>query len=97
MMKKLEKTFKGRGEVKHYTFSQIQENKTSYVYKVTPPYNAPPHYEVFRKKIFTGFGNEKETYPTSNAFGVYAWWTREKEGIKPLVERIEQLDELAVK
>lgn len=95
-METLEKEFIGRGEVRGFKFTQVQNNTTSYAYKVTTP-SGKVHYEVFRKKVFTGFGSEKETYPTAKAFGVSAWWCSTPEQIQKLVHRIEELDALKQK
>lgn len=68
-MKPLEKEFIGRGEVKGFKFIQIKATDLAYLYKVING-NAI-YYEVFKKRENARYG--VISYPTSNAFGVWAW------------------------
>jgi hypothetical protein len=75
---KLEKQFKGKGEVKDFKFTKVEETERGYIYKVNDSY-----YEVFKKKtapICLDFETRtysadtvKEIYPKSNDFGAWAW------------------------
>ena len=71
-MKELEKSFKGKGEVKGFMFTQIKKTEHAYIYKVD--YYGGTHYEVFERKE-----NERWdciSYPKSKSFGVWAWTYR---------------------
>jgi hypothetical protein len=69
-MKQLQKEFEGIGEVKGYSFKQIQEIKgVLYVYEVKG--FGATHYEVF-KHVENGRFN-CVSYPRSTVFGVSAW------------------------
>jgi hypothetical protein len=69
-MKELEKEFIGKGEVRGFQFEQVQANDNGYIYKVQ--HIGEPYYEVFKRKENTQFDNI--SYPSSKAFGVWAWW-----------------------
>lgn len=69
-MKELEKTFIGRGEVRGFVFTQKEKTETGYIYEVQN--GDYTYFEVFAKKINRRFGGV--CYPTSAAFGVWAWW-----------------------
>ena len=69
-MKPLPIEFIGRGEVKGYVFRQISATDRAYLYEVRTT-NTNVHYEVFKLKINKRF--DCVSYPTSKAFGVYAW------------------------
>ena len=74
-MEKLKVAFIGKGEVKGMIFNKVAETDLGYIYSVGD------HFEVFRKKIVNKIdwetkqptGEQKETYPKSNSFGVWAW------------------------
>lgn len=75
-MKKLESKFIGKGEVKGFEFEKIQETENALLYKVQTGEHF--HYEVFKRKIQDSHPRalvqeQKEAYPKSNAFGVWAW------------------------
>jgi len=77
-MKSLDKTFIGKGEVRGIIFTQVKETENGYIYK-----RSDELFEVFEKrtqkegtKKYGGVEihfEEKELYPTSNAFGKWAW------------------------
>tara|TARA_R110000868_G_scaffold106690_2_gene292414 strand:+ start:1855 stop:2166 length:312 start_codon:yes stop_codon:yes gene_type:complete len=80
-MKELESKFKGVGEVKGFKYNRIKTTETMYVYSVHT--GESTHFEVFErrtvplcidfeKRIYSET-ERKETYPKSNAFGVWAW------------------------
>lgn len=68
-MKKLQKQFTGKGQVKGFTFTQIKQNEVGYIYKVETGVNT--HYEVFEHKENTLYNCV--SYPTNKAFGKWAW------------------------
>lgn len=70
-MKELQKEFIGRGEVRGFKFKQISETNWGFIYEVTHEGNK--YYEVFKRKENTQYSNV--SYPTSKAFGIWAWWT----------------------
>jgi len=72
-MKKLEKHFIGRGEVRGFKFTQLQATNSAFLYKVES--SGVIYYEVFRKRVNARFGNV--SYPTSKAFGKWAWTFRD--------------------
>jgi hypothetical protein len=71
-MKQLSKEFDGRGEVKQHRFVQLAANDLGYIYEVYPP-EGRSYFEVFKKKENTQF--DCVSYPSSNAFGTWAWTT----------------------
>ena len=68
-MKELPKRFMGRGEVKGFIFRQIRCADRAFLYEVNT--GGGIHYEVFRKRINRRFA--RLSYPTANAFGIWAW------------------------
>jgi hypothetical protein len=69
-IKQLPLEFKGRGEVKSYSYKQIKRSGLCYVYAVLAP-NGQTWYEVFKAKINPLYGNI--SYPSSKQFGLTAW------------------------
>lgn len=67
-MKELQQQFKGRGEVKGYTFTQIRVTDKGFIY--SKELNGSLSYEVFKRKENKRF--DCISYPTSNSFGVWA-------------------------
>ena len=61
--------FQGRGEVKGYIFTQVRKTDKALLYKVSS--GDREHYEVLKRIINTRFACE--SYPTSKAFGIWAW------------------------
>ena len=78
-MRDLAENFEGRGEVKGYSFTQMQKSNKAYLYHVSNN-EGGFHYEVFRRKENTRFG--VVSYPSSKAFGVWAWTTGDFESAK---------------
>ena len=88
-MIELKENFVGTGEVKGFEFRQLKKNGKAFLYEVKSEYNydGVPEidvwYEVFERKISKEnermIGEEKvvfeerEMYPRSNAFGVWAF------------------------
>jgi len=70
-MKEIQKLIQGRGEVKGYTFKQIEANEHGYIYEVIG--GAKPRWEVFKRKENTQFNCV--SYPSSKAFGLWATQT----------------------
>jgi hypothetical protein len=76
IIKPLQKKFAGRGEVKGYEFSLVSKTKWGFCYEVSYD-GIITHYEVFLRKINNRFGCE--SYPTSKAFGYWAWTFKTKD------------------
>jgi hypothetical protein len=82
MLIEIEKEFIGIGEVSGFKFTRIGRTDAAYCYEVAQE-GVNTHYEVFRRKntpVCIDFEKRiysetefKETYPKSNAFGVWAW------------------------
>lgn len=70
-MKELEERFEGRGEVKGYSFELFYKRPEAYIYKKTHVDTGTVSYEVFKRKENAYF--DCVSYPTSKAFGVWAW------------------------
>lgn len=70
-MKELEEKFEGRGEVKGYSFELFEKCPAAYIYKKMHVETGTVSYEVFKRKENTYF--DCVSYPTSKAFGVWAW------------------------
>lgn len=68
-MKDLPKHFIGRGEVRKFKFTRIRCAERAFIYEVDT--GDSKYYEVFKKRRNRRFGNV--SYPTSNAFGIWAW------------------------
>jgi len=68
-MRDLQKQNRGRGEVKGYQFTQIRQTEMAYLYEVS--FGDRKHYEVFKKVINRRYACV--SYPTSKAFGIWAW------------------------
>lgn len=68
-MKQLLKHFIGRGEVKDFKFTQIKCSEQAFLYEVDT--GDTKYYEVFKKRRNRRFGNI--SYPSSYAFGIWAW------------------------
>lgn len=79
-MKQLRKEFTGIGEVRGFTFRQISLTKWGFLYEVD--FGGTKYYEVFKKRVNTQFNNV--SYPSSKAFGLWAWTTSD-------FERAEQI------
>jgi hypothetical protein len=82
-MKNLESIFEGKGEVSGNTFQKIKESENAFLYEVLHKETGTKWYEVFQRKIqkagetmMAGVKvnfEEKERYPKTNDFGVWAW------------------------
>jgi hypothetical protein len=73
-MKELEKEFTGRGQVKGFKFTQMDQTNKGFMYEVLA--DGQIHYEVFKRVLNTRY--ECISYPTDKAFGLWAWTTRDK-------------------
>jgi hypothetical protein len=73
-MKELRESFEGKGEMKGFIFTQLQKTDKCYLYEVKTEGHIG--YEVFQHKINTHFNCI--SYPSSKAFGVWAWYFRDK-------------------
>lgn len=95
---KLPNQIKGKGDVSGYTYTQIKDGGTYYVYAVTEE-DSPDvsHMEVFMKKttpICIDFENRlysfkevKEIYPKSKDFGRWAFTANTPKQVKEIVEK----------
>lgn len=70
-MKQLREIFSGEGEVRGYTFTQIKKNDRAYLYEVLCDETGIKHWEVFKHRENSRFGCI--SYPSSKAFGDWAW------------------------
>lgn len=60
----------GKGEVKGFVFTKAMESDYAFIYEVDCG-RLKNHYEVFKKKAKTN--SVRYCYPTSKAFGFWAW------------------------
>ena len=85
-MIKLEKEFIGIGEVKGFKFKMLFNNEKAFMYEVSCENEdgyTSRWYEVFERRVSKATDTimngvmvhfeEREVYPKSNSFGVYAW------------------------
>ncbi|WP_312133709.1 hypothetical protein [Empedobacter sp.] len=70
-MRSLKRKFEGKGEMKDFTFTQIARNDFAVIYEKVYKNHIKKTYEVFEIKINSRFN--LESYPTSKAFGIWAW------------------------
>jgi len=83
-IKELPKKFKGKGEVKGYSFTQIDNQDGVYIYRVEDDESNNDHYEVFNRKLMHPHPrmnpqpewDKYVQYPASGAFGISAWTCR---------------------
>jgi hypothetical protein len=68
-MKSLKTQIKGLGEVRGFIFTQISKTDGAFLYEVNTGNQI--HYEVFKKRVNTRYGCI--SYPTSKAFGIWAF------------------------
>lgn len=81
-IKKLEKEFIGRGEVRGFHFKQIYEHPKFYIYMVTLDTDKPViHYELIRKMVGCKQDQKYEIYPGSKSFGIHGWTQLTIEGV----------------
>ena len=85
-MIKLEKEFIGVGEVKGFKFKMLFENEKAFMYEISYENEdgyTSKWYEVFERRVSKATDtimngimvhfDEREIYPKSNSFGVWAW------------------------
>lgn len=107
-MDKLEEKFIGIGEVRGFLFEQLDKNEYTYLYRVSSKDEDTGSiklwYEVFERRhskeldtVLDGqpiHFEEKESYPKSNSFGVWAWTSgdldRAKEIFIVTTERLKE-------
>jgi len=70
-MLELRSNFDGIGEVKGYQFNQIEASQKGFIYSVICKETGKVHYEVFKRKEHKK--SDRVSYPTSKAFGKWAW------------------------
>jgi len=71
-IKPLQKKLAGEGKVKGYDFLQIRQTDKAFIYEVSS--GNRKHYEVFKKIVNRRYACV--SYPTSKAFGIWAWTYR---------------------
>lgn len=87
-MKKLDDIIKGRGEVKGFTFHKVAESDHAYAYEQRfDETGQVMGYEVFEKRVNTMF--DCESYPKSEAFGIWAYAVNDKSNIKVYMDMID--------
>ena len=89
-MKELELNFKGRGEVKNYTFNQIKSTDLGFIYEKISDETNKISYEVFKRKENNHFGCV--SYPTSKAFGKWAWEVNDLDKANNILENFKKID-----
>lgn len=75
-IKQLSEKFEGRGEVRGYKFRLTCKTKRAICYEVSLN-GRITHFEVFLRKINKRFSCE--SYPSSKAFGIWAWTFKSQE------------------
>jgi hypothetical protein len=70
-IKQIPTEFIGRGEVRGFKYSKLDSPNGGFIYAVDN--NGTKYYEYFLERINKQFNNV--SYPSSKAFGVWAWWT----------------------
>lgn len=79
-LKELPLEFLGRAETKtNFLYKQLEKSDNAYLYEVTDSFGNL-HYEAFERKEAhnDSWGLHQVSYPSGNAFGVWAWTTRSK-------------------
>lgn len=72
----------GAREVKGTVFKQLEASPQGYIYEAYPEGSTVcTHYEIFERKENhqDRFNIHQISYPKSNAFGVWAWTTTDKD------------------
>lgn len=85
-MKELETEFAGRGEVKGFTFKQIDRTDDAYLYEITG--SGLKHYEVFERRENSQFGTI--SYPSAKAFGIWAYTAHNLNAATILMQTLDQ-------
>jgi hypothetical protein len=89
-MKQLKEQFIGLGQVKGFNFTQIKKTANCYIYKVNTGHSE--YYEIFKRIENTRFGCI--SYPTNNAFGVWAWTYYDLSKAESKLNELELLTEV---
>lgn len=69
--KQLQLEFIGKGQVRGFKFTQINQSLYGFLYKVDSGNSI--YYEVFRKRLNTQYNCI--SYPSDKSFGIWAWTT----------------------
>ena len=85
-IKPLPKQFTGKGEVKGYYFTQIRQTDKAFIYEVS--HDDSKHYEVFKKVVNRRFACV--SFPTSKAFGIWAFTYMSLEKAKKKFNELNQ-------
>ena len=89
-MKLLDLKFSGKGEVKGFTFKQVQKSNTAYVYEVNS--GTTIYYEVFRRVVNTK--RQKEVYPLAKHFSIWAWTQMNYESAKRKFNQLNTVNDV---
>ena len=89
-MKLLDLKFSGKGEVKGFTFKQVQKSNTAYIYEVNS--GSSIYYEVFRRVVNTK--RQKEVYPLAKHFSIWAWTQMNYEDAKRKFNQLNTVNDV---
>ena len=89
-MKLLDLKFSGKGEVKGFTFKQVQKSNTAYIYEVNS--GSSIYYEVFRRVVNTK--RQKEVYPLAKHFSIWAWTQMNYESAKRKFNQLNTVNDV---
>ncbi|WP_291118373.1 hypothetical protein [Empedobacter sp. UBA7248] len=84
--RRLKRQFEGKGEVKGFRFTQIARNDFAVIYEKVYKNYIQTTYEVFEIKVNTRFNSE--SYPTSKAFGI---WAFDVPTMKSAIEKFQEI------
>lgn len=93
MIKELEEVFEGRGEVRGFTFTQLDRSDYAYLYEQKEKISGHITYEVFRRKVNTQFGCV--SYPSSKGFGDSVFMGKTFRNLNKAKEYFAYLNKLA--
>lgn len=91
--KELDEVIKGRGEVKGYTFTQLDRSDHAYLYEQKDDEFGDINYEVFRRRVNVQFGCV--SYPKSNGFGDSIYMGKTFRNLDKAKEYFAHLNKLA--
>lgn len=84
-MRELKEYFVGKGEVKGFIFNQIKKTDYGFIYEINS--GDKIYYEVFKRIENTMYNCI--SYPTSKAFGLWAWTIESLEKAQEKLKEIE--------
>lgn len=89
-MKLLDLKFSGKGEVKGFTFKQVQKSNTAYIYEVNS--GSSIYYEVFTRVVNNKY--QKEVYPMAKHFSIWAWTQMNYESAKRKFNQLNTVNDV---